>query len=112
MLYYGGVILFHGVTKIESGILIKYFNRLNWNLINLIFFTKLKEILFLYYKVDQINNYSWVMEYADGGALRNYLKKNFENLTRNDKYNLAYQLARSVLYIHNAGIAYRDLAFL
>ncbi|CAB4395942.1 unnamed protein product [Rhizophagus irregularis] len=37
--------------------------------------------------------YLLVMEYADGGSLSNYLKKNFEKLTWDDKLKLAYQLA-------------------
>ena len=49
------------------------------------------------------------MEYADGGSLRSYLKKNFGNLTWNDKYNMAYQLAGAVSCLHNEGIVHRDL---
>ncbi len=48
------------------------------------------------------------MEYADGSTLRNYLKNNFNELTWNDKYNLAYQLACAVLSLHNEGIAHHD----
>ena len=49
------------------------------------------------------------MEYADGGTLRDYLKKNFDRLTWNDKYNLAYQLACSISCLHDEGIVHRDL---
>lgn len=49
------------------------------------------------------------MEYADGGSLRNYLKENFSNLTWDDKYRLAYQLACGVLCLHNRGIVHCDL---
>ena len=49
------------------------------------------------------------MEYADAGTLKDYLKKNFKNLTWNDKYNLAYQLACAVSCLHNEGIVHRDL---
>jgi serine/threonine protein kinase len=49
------------------------------------------------------------MEYADSGTLRDYLKNNFDRLTWNNKYNLAYQLACSVLYLHDEGIVHRDL---
>lgn len=55
------------------------------------------------------NNYLLVMEYADSGTLQDYLKKNFNNLTWNDKYNLAHQLAYAVLCLHNSGIVHRDL---
>ncbi|RGB28115.1 hypothetical protein C1646_657692 [Rhizophagus diaphanus] len=49
------------------------------------------------------------MEYADGGNLRSYLKKNFSRLTWDDKYNMAYQLSCAVSCLHNEGIVHRDL---
>ncbi|GET04684.1 kinase-like domain-containing protein [Rhizophagus clarus] len=60
---------------------------------------------------DNSINYMLVMEYADGGNLRNYLKNNFSKLTWNDKYFMAYQLACAVSYLHNKGIAHCDLHF-
>ncbi|PKK60604.1 kinase-like protein [Rhizophagus irregularis] len=57
----------------------------------------------------QSNNYLLVMEYADSGPLKNYLKENFNSLTWNDKYNFASQLACAVSYLHNEGIVHRDL---
>ncbi|GBB84972.1 hypothetical protein RclHR1_11570001 [Rhizophagus clarus] len=54
-------------------------------------------------------NYALVMVYACGGDLRNYLKKNFNKLTWDNKYNLAYQLALGVSCLHNEGIIHRDL---
>ncbi|CAB5345860.1 unnamed protein product [Rhizophagus irregularis] len=56
-----------------------------------------------------MKNYLLVMEYANGGSLRSYLKKNFSKLTWNDKYNLAYQLACAVSCLHDEGIIHRDL---
>ena len=56
-----------------------------------------------------VQKYLLVMEYADGGSLQNYLKKNFNKLTWNDKYNLAYQLTCAVSCLHNEGIVHRDL---
>jgi serine/threonine protein kinase len=50
-----------------------------------------------------------VMEYADNGTLRQYLKENFENLTWNDKFNLALQLVHAVSCLHDEGIVHRDL---
>ncbi|PKK63142.1 kinase-like protein [Rhizophagus irregularis] len=50
-----------------------------------------------------------VMEYADSGTLREYLKKNFINLTWNDKFKMAYQLACAVLCLHEEDIIHRDL---
>ncbi|POG59810.1 kinase-like domain-containing protein [Rhizophagus irregularis DAOM 181602=DAOM 197198] len=53
--------------------------------------------------------YMLVMEYADSGTLREYLKKNFINLTWNDKFKMAYQLACAVLCLHEEDIIHRDL---
>jgi serine/threonine protein kinase len=50
-----------------------------------------------------------VMEYANDGTLRNYLKNNFNNLTWDDKYKLAHQLASAVSCLHNEEIVHRDL---
>ncbi|CAB4495527.1 unnamed protein product [Rhizophagus irregularis] len=58
---------------------------------------------------DNSKKYQLVMEYADDGTLRNYLKENFDKLTWNDKLNLALQLARAVLCLHDEGITHRDL---
>ncbi|POG65700.1 kinase-like domain-containing protein, partial [Rhizophagus irregularis DAOM 181602=DAOM 197198] len=55
------------------------------------------------------DNYMLVMEYADGGSLRNYLKKNFSKLTWDDKYLMAYQLASAVSCLHNKGIVHHNL---
>ncbi|CAB4444294.1 unnamed protein product [Rhizophagus irregularis] len=54
-------------------------------------------------------NYLLVMEYADGGTLRDYLKNNIHSLTWENKYRLAYQLACSILCLHEEGIVHRDL---
>ena len=49
------------------------------------------------------------MEYADGGSLRNYLKKNFDNLTWDDKFRIGYQLACAISCLHDEGIVHSDL---
>ena len=49
------------------------------------------------------------MEYADGDTLRNYLKKNFNALTWNNKYNLAYQLTCALLCLHDEGVVHHEL---
>ncbi|GBB84636.1 hypothetical protein RclHR1_01120024 [Rhizophagus clarus] len=59
---------------------------------------------------DNSKKYLLVMEYADSGTLRNYLSERFENLTWNDKLNLAFQLAHAVLCLHDEGIVHRDLS--
>ncbi|CAB4483693.1 unnamed protein product [Rhizophagus irregularis] len=53
--------------------------------------------------------YSLVLEYADGGTLRAYLKKHFNELNWDDKYQLASQLANAVEFIHECDIIHRDL---
>jgi serine/threonine protein kinase len=50
-----------------------------------------------------------VMEYADSGTLRKYLKENFSKLTWKDKFRMAFQLACAVLCLHDEGIIHRDL---
>jgi serine/threonine protein kinase len=45
-----------------------------------------------------------VMGDIDGGTLRDYLKRNFCKLNWNDKFNLAFQLANAVSYLHEEGI--------
>ncbi|RGB36605.1 kinase-like domain-containing protein [Rhizophagus diaphanus] len=58
---------------------------------------------------DDSKRYLLVMEYADSGTLRNYLSEYFENLTWNDKLNLALQLANAISYLHDKEIVYRNL---
>ncbi|GBC24951.2 kinase-like domain-containing protein [Rhizophagus irregularis DAOM 181602=DAOM 197198] len=77
--YHDNIIRCHGITKFESA---EYHGN---------------------------NNYILVMEYADGGSLRNYLKENFINLTWDDKSIMAYQLSCAISCLHNEGIVHRDL---
>ncbi|GBB88065.1 hypothetical protein RclHR1_01460015 [Rhizophagus clarus] len=56
-----------------------------------------------------LQNYWLVMEYANSGSLRSYLEENFDKLTWDDKYNMAYQLACAVSCLHNEEIIHRDL---
>ena len=56
-----------------------------------------------------MKKYLLVLEYANGGSLQNYLKENFNNLTWEDKFKLAYQLACAVSCLHKEGIVHRDL---
>ena len=58
---------------------------------------------------DNSKKYLLVMEYADNGTLRKYLEEHFNNLTWNDKFNLAFQLANGVSCLHDEGIVHRDL---
>ncbi|EXX50158.1 uncharacterized protein OCT59_023665 [Rhizophagus irregularis] len=58
---------------------------------------------------DNPKKYLLVMEYADSGTLRDYLKENFDNLTWNEKLKLAFQLTHAVSCLHDEGIVHRDL---
>ncbi|GBC22527.2 kinase-like domain-containing protein [Rhizophagus irregularis DAOM 181602=DAOM 197198] len=58
---------------------------------------------------DDSKNCLLVMEYADNGTLRNYLKENFDSLDWNNKLSLALQLARAVSYLHDKGIVHHNL---
>uniref|UniRef100_U9SK41 Protein kinase domain-containing protein n=1 Tax=Rhizophagus irregularis (strain DAOM 181602 / DAOM 197198 / MUCL 43194) TaxID=747089 RepID=U9SK41_RHIID len=78
--FHDNIIKYYGITKFDTGI-----------------------------QNDLLKRYLLVMEYADSGTLRDYLKKNFNNLTWNNKYNLAYQLACAVSCLHNEEIVHRDL---
>ena len=53
--------------------------------------------------------YSLVLEYADGGTLKTYLNVHFDELNWGNKYQLAFQLASAVEYIHKYDIIHRDL---
>jgi serine/threonine protein kinase len=49
------------------------------------------------------------MQYADGGDLRKYLQQNFATLTWDNKFKLAYQIAKGIKYLHEENILHRDL---
>ncbi|PKK74647.1 kinase-like protein [Rhizophagus irregularis] len=57
----------------------------------------------------QLERYFLFIEHADNNSLQNYLKENFKILTWEDKCKLAYQLVCAVSYLHNEGIANRNL---
>ncbi|CAB4391063.1 unnamed protein product [Rhizophagus irregularis] len=60
-------------------------------------------------EIDKTKEYLLVTEYADSGNLRNYLKNNFHRLTWDNKYELAYQLAGAVSYLHEEEMVHLDL---
>ncbi|CAB5204604.1 unnamed protein product [Rhizophagus irregularis] len=60
-------------------------------------------------KENQRKKYMLVMEYADNGTIQKYLNENLENLSWNDKYNLAFQLVCAVSCLHGEGIVHCDL---
>ena len=49
------------------------------------------------------------MEYAEGGTLRNYLRRNFPSLNCQDKYRLALQLSSAIECLHENEIVHNDL---
>ena len=53
--------------------------------------------------------YMLVFEYADGGSLSKYLKKNFKKLTGGNKLQLAKEIVKGVHCLHSEGIIHRDL---
>ncbi len=61
---------------------------------------------------DEKKEYFLVLEYADCGTLTTYLKNHFNELGWNDKYQLAFQLASAVEWIHNLGYIHRDLVII
>ncbi|CAB4479789.1 unnamed protein product [Rhizophagus irregularis] len=93
------------INWVEDFILFKLQSKVNFhnNLINFFGITDKEN------QNGQMKEYLLVMEYANGGSLRDYLKENFNNLTWKDKYELAYQLACAILFLHDKGIAYHDL---
>lgn len=59
-----------------------------------------------------MDNYTLVLEYADGGTLGAYLNEYFNELEWADKFCLALQLADAVLCLHERDIIHRDLVVL
>ncbi|GBB91008.1 hypothetical protein RclHR1_01810011 [Rhizophagus clarus] len=56
-----------------------------------------------------VHEYLLIMEYADGGDLRKYLKENFPKLTWDDKIKLAYQITEGIKFLQKENILHRDL---
>ncbi|CAB4417769.1 unnamed protein product [Rhizophagus irregularis] len=56
-----------------------------------------------------IQEYSFVLEYADSGTLNTYLNEHIDELDWNNKYNLASQLASAIEFLHENNIIHRDL---
>ncbi|CAB4373851.1 unnamed protein product [Rhizophagus irregularis] len=55
------------------------------------------------------SNFLLVLEYADSGTLRNYLKDNFHKFDWNIKLKFATQIADAVSSMHKKNIVHRDL---
>ncbi|KAF0550256.1 kinase-like protein [Gigaspora margarita] len=50
-----------------------------------------------------------VMDYANEGTLREYLKAEFDNLQWEDKLRIAREIALGLLFLHDNRIVHRDL---
>ena len=50
-----------------------------------------------------------IMEYADGGTLRQYLTRNFEKMNWKIKLDFAKQIASAVYCLHLHEIVHNDL---
>ncbi|RHZ89466.1 hypothetical protein Glove_13g30 [Diversispora epigaea] len=60
-------------------------------------------------KQENTNNYMIVLEYANNGSLRQYLKTNFQKLDWNVKLNLAKQIANALMNLHDNNIIHGKL---
>ncbi|RIB28974.1 kinase-like domain-containing protein, partial [Gigaspora rosea] len=54
-------------------------------------------------------HYMFVLEYADSGTLRSYLRNKFKYLSWYDKINFALQIASAIKCLHVEGIIHRNL---
>ncbi|RIB26995.1 kinase-like domain-containing protein [Gigaspora rosea] len=58
---------------------------------------------------DRNGYYNMVLQYADNGTLREYLRTNFSELQWIDKLHMAKEIALGLLYLHDNNIIHRDL---
>ncbi len=54
-------------------------------------------------------NYSLVLEYADSGTLKEYLKKNFDSFKWANQLKFAMEITSAISFLHHNGIIHRDL---
>ena len=53
-----------------------------------------------------------MFELADGGSLREYLRKHFTDLTWKDKYKLGLEVTNGLKHLHDLDIIHKDLVFI
>ncbi|PKK65186.1 kinase-like protein [Rhizophagus irregularis] len=58
---------------------------------------------------ESINEHLLVMQYADSGNLRQFLKNHLEKLNWDDKIKLAYQITEGIKYLHDEDIFHYNL---
>jgi serine/threonine protein kinase len=76
------------------------------NIINSCLLLQLTLILFI---DGSTKEHLLIMEYANGGNLRNYFKHKFSKLDWNDKIKLAYQITEAIKYLHDEDILHQNL---
>jgi serine/threonine protein kinase len=54
-------------------------------------------------------NYVIVMDYINGGNMRQYLQSNYNNLSFKDKLSKLFHIAEGLKQIHEKGLVHRDL---
>ncbi|RHZ50326.1 hypothetical protein Glove_501g8 [Diversispora epigaea] len=54
-------------------------------------------------------DYLLILQYADGGNLRNYFDRNYPSLTWNDKFKISHGIADALRCLHDEDIVHRDL---
>ena len=67
--------------------------------------------MFLFYAIDEINH-SLVLEYADGGTLREYLRNDAITFKWESQLKFAKEIASAILCLHKNDIVHRDLVSL
>ncbi|KAF0421273.1 kinase-like protein [Gigaspora margarita] len=58
---------------------------------------------------DLHGDYNMILQYADGGNLREYLKINYSKLSWSEKLRIATEIAQGLLTLHEHGIIHKDL---
>ncbi|RIB26292.1 hypothetical protein C2G38_2163676 [Gigaspora rosea] len=58
---------------------------------------------------DNYENYNMILEYANEGTLREYLKTGFTKLEWTDRLYIAKEIAHGLLFLHENNIIHRDL---
>jgi serine/threonine protein kinase len=53
-----------------------------------------------------------ILEYADGGTLRDYLTEHFDGLTWMKKYTLGLSIVDGLERLHSLNIIHKDLVFI
>ncbi|RHZ60953.1 hypothetical protein Glove_350g135 [Diversispora epigaea] len=73
---------------------------------------EINDIILKFYgitKQENTNNYLIVLEYANNGSLRQYLKTNFQKFDWNIKLNLAKQISNALMNLHDNNIIHGKL---